>query len=37
VIVAGEISEDLVLACTGLGDVELFEYEMAVSLRKVQL
>ncbi|HWY48895.1 MAG TPA: endonuclease NucS domain-containing protein [Bryobacteraceae bacterium] len=36
IIVAREISEDLVLACSGLSDVALFEYEMSVSLKKVQ-
>lgn len=35
IIVAREISEDLVLACSGLSDVELFEYQMAVSVKKV--
>jgi hypothetical protein len=37
VIVARQISEDLALACTGLNDVEIFEYEMAVSLKRVQI
>lgn len=36
IIVAREISQDLVLACSGLSDVELFEYEMSVSVRKVE-
>jgi endonuclease len=35
IIVANEISEDLRLACFRLQDVELFEYEMAVTLRKL--
>lgn len=35
IIVAREISEDLMLACSGLQNVELFEYELSVSLRKV--
>jgi len=34
-IVAREITEDLVLACSGLPDVELFEYELSVSVNKV--
>jgi len=34
-IVAREISEDLLLACRGLHGVELFEYELSVSVRKV--
>jgi endonuclease len=35
IIVAREINEDLVLACFGAGDVELFEYEMSVTVKKV--
>jgi len=34
-IIAREISEDLRLACTIISDVELFEYELAVTLRLV--
>jgi endonuclease len=34
-IIAREISEDLRLACSSIPDVELFEYELAVSLRRV--
>ena len=34
-MVEREITEDLTLACAGLSDVELFEYEMSVSLKKV--
>ena len=33
-IVARELSQDLVLACSGLSDVQLFEYELSVSVRK---
>ncbi len=36
IIIAREISQDLILACAGLSDVELFEYEMSVSVRKVE-
>lgn len=36
VIVAREISQDLVLACSGLSDVELFEYKMSVSVRRIE-
>jgi len=36
VIVAREISEDLVLACSGLLDVQLFEYAMSVSVKRIQ-
>lgn len=35
IIVAREISEDLVLACLGVPNVELFEYEMSVTVNKV--
>jgi endonuclease len=34
IIVARQISQDLILACSGLADVELFEYEMSVSVKK---
>jgi RecB family endonuclease NucS len=36
IIVAREISQDLILACSGLSDVELFEYEMSVSVKKLE-
>jgi endonuclease len=36
IIVAREISQDLILACSGLSDVELFEYEMSVLVKKVE-
>lgn len=36
IIVAREISQDLKLACFGLSDVELFEYEMSVSVKKLE-
>jgi hypothetical protein len=35
IIIAREISEDLVLACFGVPSVELFEYEMSVTVKKV--
>ena len=35
VIIARELSEDLVLACTRVAGVELYEYELSVKLRKV--
>jgi len=34
-IVGREISEDLVLACRRIPDVELFQYELSVSVKKV--
>ncbi len=34
-IVAREISEDLLLACSMVPEVELFEYELSLSLRRV--
>lgn len=37
IIVAREISEDLLLACSGIPGIELFEYELSISLRKVKL
>jgi endonuclease len=36
IIVAREISQDLILASYGLKDVELFEYEMSVSVKKIE-
>lgn len=35
-IVAREIAEDLLLACLGVPNVELFEYELSVTLRRVK-
>ncbi len=35
VIVAKQISEDLALACGGLPNVQLFEYDLSVTLRRV--
>jgi hypothetical protein len=35
IIVAREISEDLLLACSSVQNVELFEYALSVSLRRV--
>jgi len=37
VIIAREISDDLRLACSSIPNVELFEYEMSVVLRKVEI
>ncbi|GAA4461930.1 hypothetical protein GCM10023189_38000 [Nibrella saemangeumensis] len=37
IIIAREISEDLQLACSGVSNVELFEYQLAVSLSKKEL
>ena len=37
IIVAREISSDLLLACSSLANVSLFEYQLSVSLKKVQL
>lgn len=36
IIIAREISEDLRLACSGISDIELFEYELSVVLRNVE-
>ncbi len=35
IIIAKNISEDLRLACAGLTDIKLFEYELAVSVKPV--
>ena len=35
IIVAREISEDLALACFGVPAVELFEYQMSVTVKKI--
>jgi hypothetical protein len=35
VIVAREISEDLLLACSEIPDIELFEYELSISLESI--
>ncbi len=37
VIVAREISEDLLLACSLLADVQLFEYELSLALKQVAI
>ncbi|MBL3558552.1 MULTISPECIES: endonuclease NucS domain-containing protein [Marinobacter] len=37
IIVARHISEDLLLACSGVQGVQLFEYELSVSLRETKL
>jgi endonuclease len=36
IIIAREISEDLRLATTGIADVELFEYELSVTLHRLE-
>lgn len=36
IIVARQISQDLILACSGLSDVQLFEYDMSVSAKKLE-
>ena len=35
IIVAREISEDLLLACRELTDVELFEYQLSIDVRRI--
>jgi hypothetical protein len=37
VIVAREISDDLLLACSELDNVDLYEYELSVSLHKISV
>ena len=36
VIIAKHISEDLRLACSGLDNVSLFEYELSVSVKPIE-
>jgi endonuclease len=36
IIIARDISDDLRLACSGIADVELFEYELSVTLRSLE-
>ena len=36
IIIAREISDDLLLACEGLSNVELFEYQLSITLNKVK-
>jgi hypothetical protein len=36
VIVARAITEDLQLACLGLPDVSLFEYELSIGLTRIE-
>ena len=36
VIISHEISTDLSLACSRVPDVELYEYELSVALRKIE-
>ena len=35
IIIARFISEDLLLACAGLQNVQLFEYELSIRLREI--
>jgi len=36
IIVGREISNDLLLACDGLSKIELFEYELSITLKRVK-
>jgi len=36
IIIAREITEDLILACSETQSVDLFEYSLSVSLKKVE-
>jgi len=36
IIVAREISEDLLLACSLIPDVKLYEYQLSLSLKEIQ-
>ncbi|MDL2121723.1 MAG: endonuclease NucS [Deltaproteobacteria bacterium] len=35
IIIAREISEDLLLACSEIPNIDLYEYQLSVSLKKV--
>ena len=37
IIIAREITEDLILACSETQNIELFEYSLSVSLKKIIL
>jgi len=37
IIICKEITDDLLLACDGLGDIELFEYDLYVKLHKREI
>ena len=37
IVVAREISEDIMLACSEAGNIDLFEYQLSVSLKRVAL
>ena len=36
IIVGREITDDLKLACSGLSNIELFEYDLSVKLRRIE-
>ena len=37
IIICKEITDDLLLACNGLDDIELFEYELFLKLHKREI
>jgi RecB family endonuclease NucS len=37
IIISKEISKDLLLACSGLFDIELYEYDIPLKFRKVEI
>ena len=37
IIICKEITEDLFLACDGLNDIELFEYELSIKLHRKEI
>lgn len=37
IMLAREISDDLKLACSGIPNVELYEYELSMQLRQIAL
>ena len=37
IIICKEITEDLVLACSEINNIELFEYELSIKLKKIEM
>jgi hypothetical protein len=37
IIIAREITEDLILACSEIQNIDLFEYSLSISLKKIQI
>jgi hypothetical protein len=37
IIISNEITEDLMMACTNLPEIELYEYEIVVKIKRKQI